>query len=258
MAEDILAHLTFTFNWFPKTHLMTPLNGALWTLAVEMQFYLIFPFLARSFQRRPLFTYGLMAGVAWAFRAYAMRLASPQMLFNQMPAFLDVYANGFVAAVIYKELKSKANESPWVRNLLLFSLLAAVAALYTLVLRQSIPTDYTLIQQGQMRIRFMQSVYSAVVIIAVSLGPGLVRVIFGNKLTYFLSSVSMQFYIYHQVLAVRLKKWGIPASVHLNPNQAGDRVWQRSYTALSLLLAFVLAVALTYLFERPISKRLRK
>ena len=258
MAKDILAHLSFTFNWFPKTHLRTPLNGALWTLAVEMQFYLIFPFLARSFRRRPLFTYGLMAGTAWAFRLYALSLPSPQMFFNQMPAFLDVYANGFVAAVVYKELKAKADESPWIRNLLLFSLLAAVAALYSLVLRQAQPTDHTLIQQGQMRIRFMQSVYSAVVLIAVSLGPGLIRVIFGNKLTYYLSSVSMQFYIYHQVLAVRLKKWGIPASIYPNPNQAGDRVWQRSYTALSLLLALLFAIALTYLFERPISKRLRK
>jgi peptidoglycan/LPS O-acetylase OafA/YrhL len=55
-----------------------------------------------------------------------------------------------------------------------------------------------------------------------------------------------------------LKKWGIPASIYPNPNQAGDRVWQRSYTALSLLLALLFAIALTYLFERPISKRLRK
>ena len=43
MAKDVAAHLTFTFLFWPETYLYTPLNAALWTIAVEMQFYLLFP-----------------------------------------------------------------------------------------------------------------------------------------------------------------------------------------------------------------------
>ena len=40
---DIFTHLTFTHNFFVKTH--GSINGVLWTMGTFMQFYLIAPFL---------------------------------------------------------------------------------------------------------------------------------------------------------------------------------------------------------------------
>ena len=96
-AGDVLAHLTFTHPWFKDTNLYTPLNGVLWTLGVEVQFYLIFPLVARAFWKKPLLTYLGGALIAFGFRAYAMNQADSAMLVNQLPAFMDVYMNGFLA-----------------------------------------------------------------------------------------------------------------------------------------------------------------
>ena len=41
--KDLLAHLTFTHTFSYRNYVWTSLNVALWTLAIEMQFYLIFP-----------------------------------------------------------------------------------------------------------------------------------------------------------------------------------------------------------------------
>ena len=63
LTKDLLAHATFTHNLFPFSYTGSPLNGTLWTLGVEMQFYLLFPFIARCFGKKPLLTYLAMAGI---------------------------------------------------------------------------------------------------------------------------------------------------------------------------------------------------
>ncbi|MBE0601491.1 MAG: hypothetical protein IH607_06850, partial [Firmicutes bacterium] len=40
-GADLLTHLTFSFTFFKSTYLFTPINGVLWTIAIEVQFYLI-------------------------------------------------------------------------------------------------------------------------------------------------------------------------------------------------------------------------
>ena len=106
MAKDVAAHLTFTFLFWPETYLYTPLNAALWTMAVEMQFYLLFPFLARAAQKK---TGAHAAGhgvVGWAWRLCVARFAQDTgMLINQMPAYLDVYALGMLGAMAYLRMR---------------------------------------------------------------------------------------------------------------------------------------------------------
>ena len=123
MLKDLAAHATFTHTLFAFSYTGTPLNGALWTLGVEMQFYVVFPLLARAFVKKPVFVYLLLAGSAFAYRAYAGKLPDTSLYFNQLPAFLDVYANGFVAASVYAALRKRLKEDGWTR--LLFTVCAA-------------------------------------------------------------------------------------------------------------------------------------
>ena len=47
MVRDVVMHLTFTQTFNPATYIATPIGVASWTIAIEMQAYLIFPLLAR-------------------------------------------------------------------------------------------------------------------------------------------------------------------------------------------------------------------
>ena len=58
--KDTLAHLTFTHNLFKDTLLNSNYLGVLWTVGVEVEFYLIFPYLAKKFMKRPIATYLIM------------------------------------------------------------------------------------------------------------------------------------------------------------------------------------------------------
>lgn len=96
--KDLLTHLTFTYTFFADTYLWTNLNGALWTLAVEMQFYLLFPLAARLFARRPWRTWAGMTALALLCRWGVAQMADPTLWINQLPCMLDLYAFGMLAA----------------------------------------------------------------------------------------------------------------------------------------------------------------
>ena len=83
-----------------------------------------------------------------------------------------------------------------------------------------------------------------------------VRHILSNPVTRFVSSVSMQFYIWHQTLAVWLLRARIIPSVSATPNYDGELLWQKRYTFVCFAVALLLAALLTYGFERPASRRL--
>lgn len=95
MVRDVVMHLTFTQTFNPATYIATPIGVASWTIAIEMQAYLIFPLLARWAMKNPLGTLMTMAAVTFAFRGWCVwRLDEYNMVVNQLANFLDIYALG--------------------------------------------------------------------------------------------------------------------------------------------------------------------
>ena len=183
------------------------------------------------------------------------------MLINQLPAFLDVYLNGFAAASAYAALKKALGKTYADRKLrLLFSVLLVVCivSLLQIARQQSWESGYDNIRLGQLSRRFPFTVTLACAMVCAAFSLTGVRFLLGNRLMAFLSAISFQFYIYHQPLAVWLRsaKW-IP-HVSETPWIDGEYSWQVRYTLLCFLLAFTLAVLITYLFEKPIARLLRK
>ena len=114
------------------------------------------------------------------------------------------------------------------------------------------------IRLGQMnRCLAMGLLGGALLVLSANAGWVLRRLL-SNPVTRFVSGVSMQFYIWHQSLAVWILQARLVPSEYETPNYAGDLVWQKQYTFVCFALAFLLAAALTYGFERPVSRALQK
>ena len=249
--RDLLAHLTFTHTFSMDTYYWTSLNAALWTIAVEMQFYLVFPLLARTFGKRPALTFSAMTLAALVSRALAATCAKELSLWvNQLPCMLDLYALGMLAA----HLLEKRAAAPRRWAFLPLALLALFGA-FSVLWHQSAAGDPD-IKIAQLLWRLPLGICGAAFLYFAGRTPESVNRVFGNRVVRFLSAISYNFYIWHQFLAVKLKEFHIPAYDSEFPQMSEGHAWQMKYTLLCFAAAFVLSAALTYLVEKPSARAL--
>ena len=273
LVKDVATHLTFTFTFFSDTYLGTPLGAASWTLAVETQAYVLFPLVARGVMKKPALALGLLFGLCFAFRAWCIwALADYSMVVNQLLNFLDVYAVGMLAAMIYLRLDERRTRGNTFRTekrqsgLKRYAGPAAATVLFILgfiallqMLRfQAGSGDYLTIQRRQMIYRPVYALCFTVLILSAPFALLPLRKLLGNPVTRFLGGISMNYYLIHQVIVVHLKRLHIPPSVSETPNMAGEQPWQTQYTLLSFGISLLLAVLVTYLVEKPAARLITK
>ncbi len=258
MLRDLLSHLTLTHTFFTDTYLFTHLNVPLWTIAIEAQFYLLFPFIARAFRKFPLLTYGIMVALAHYFRfAVVAPMEDTQMYLNQLPAMLDVYANGMLFAYAYVYLTKSLKPNKILSLICTFAFIFILFQIHTLFEGQTCEVGYTRIRLGQMERRFPMSFLTGILMLVSPFAFRPLIKIFSNPVMRFLSTVSFEAYIWHTVIALKLKKWRIPAYQALeNPQMNNEPVWQWKYTILCFVLSIALGALLTYAFEKPLQKRI--
>jgi len=258
MVKDVLSHLTFTFLFSPSTYVSTPLNVALWTIAVEMQFYLIFPLLARTMKKRPGLTAAGMMLAAWIYRGCVAQFAKDtNILINQMPAFLDVYAIGMLGAMGYcrmrRWLRSPRRYEWLLVNVLSIAVFAAgVYALIAILKAQSTASlnGHEALRLSQMEMRLPLSITLGMMMFSAAHWPRVLQKLLDNRLMRFLSTISMNLYIWHQVLAVQMRLAWFP-DVNLLHN---DHNVQSAYTLLCISVAVLAAMAVTFGIEQPFSR----
>ena len=259
LMGDLGLHLVFLHNLFPFSYTMSRLNVVLWTLAVEVQFYLLLPALAPVFRRRPLICWAAMTGLAFSFRhLWTLPLSDTTLLVNRLPNMLDVYAAGMLAAHFYPKLTKMKKRRTLIAALGTLALAVGLWGICRLVDGQAHVSGYEAVRQGQLLRRFPLAACGALCLLGGSLSFRGVRAACSNPAVRWLSSVSFNFYIWHQWLAVQLKKLRIPPYLAAeNPNMAGEQPWQTRYTLLCFAVALLAAAAVTYLIEKPCARRAR-
>lgn len=261
LAKDVGVHLAFIHNLFRFSYTQTRLNAVLWTLAVEVQFYLLLPALAPVFKRHPLLCWGAMTGATLSFRClWTVQMPDTTMFVNRLPNMLDLYANGMAAAHLYAKLAPKKDRRAWIAALgTLLCVLGAWGVLH-IVRQQALSYgDYEALRLGQLTRRLPLGLCGAAFLLGGSLSYAPVRRTLSNRLLRFLGGASFSFYIWHQWLAVRLKQWRIPPyRAAADPNQAWEMPWQLHYTLLCFAAALLLAVLIHRFIEKPAARWMDK
>ena len=251
MRVDLLSHLTFTHNLFAQSYNGTGLNVALWTLAVEVQFYALFPLLGHCFEKKPFVTYALMVLVSFLSKLYVhVYIEDTTLYINRLPAMLDVFANGMLCAMLFFKWKD-TNQFCFIHLLLV---VASCIGMYITVRDLSYLSGGEEARRAQMWGASVFSVFGGVFLLSGSLCYKWIRAFLSSGAIRFFAGISYNFYIWHQPIAVWFKKYHIPDYTEEYPNMSGNVSWQYQYMLLSVLAALIVATIVTYLIEKPCSR----
>jgi len=249
-APDLATHLLFIHTWFPDR--FGTINGVLWTLAVEVEFYCLFPLVWWCFKRRPLVTAGAMIVIALLWRS-ALASCCYSTLFTpyeeNLPGYLDIFAFGMLASYAFAAWPQRWN-TPAVRRIA--PLVAAGGIALFVLLMQSLYA-YRFADQwaGVWQIDRRPLIGAAFFLIALGslLAPRWWQILLDNPPLRYLAAISYNLYLYHQMAARELLAHAIPP---YRGDPYYDPQWQARYSALAAVLSIAIATVTTDLVERPI------
>lgn len=235
--RDVGSHLLFVHTLSYDTY--GAINGVLWTLAVEVQFYAIFPLLWAAFKHYPWLTAGAMTAFSMLYRMHAQQCCVDdwmELLVFNLPAYLDVFAAGMISALLYVRFRNRAasRQAPLATLAALAGCALLAFLLHGLWSARFEPHWMTLWQIDH---RTFVALSFALIGTGSLLGVALWQRAIANPLLLFFAAISYNLYLYHQMLAREL------ARLHLAP---------LPYTILAVGLCIAVGTAVTYLFERPL------
>jgi len=246
LAEHALMIQNFFANDFGQA------NSVFWSLAIEVQFYLVFPLLARAFVRRPSIVAGAMFAIALGDRYGVAHCCLQNEIVNrQLPAFLDVFGAGMLCA--YAVARVRSNERAVARLRPAYTLGALVATLAALALLRSangIQYDVAGRETWILGHRTLVALCLGALVFTSAFAVRMWRVLIANPISIALSLVSYNLYLWHTLVMIWLWKHHAIASATANPHD--DERWKIAFIALGWTLSLTIATALTYFFERPL------
>jgi peptidoglycan/LPS O-acetylase OafA/YrhL len=249
-GPDVLTHLLFIHTWFPDRY--GTINGVLWTLAVEVEFYVIFPLLWWCFRRSPWLTGAIMVAAAWAWRAWMAHCCYTTLFAEyeeNLPGYLDIFAFGMMSAHLFVRFGDRIRTTA----LHYAGPVVAVAGVALLVALLQNLFGFRLADQWagvwQIDKRPLLGAAFSLVALGSLCAPWWWQLLFVNPPLRFLAAISYNLYLYHQMIARVLLQWHVPPYAG-DPHE--DPFWAGRYTTIAFAVTILQATVVTYLFERPL------
>ena len=250
VVPDLLTHLLFIHTWFPASS--GAINGVLWTLAVEVEFYAIFPLLWWCFRRARWLTVAASVALSLAWRLHAAGCCAHSGIVNldqDLPAFLSCFTFGMLTASLFVE--AHARWSAGRRFAVGIASFIAGCTACTILLQSLFAfrhaNQWAAVWAATHR-DLLACSFAAIAFGAL-LAPRPLQRVLANRPLVFFGAISYALYLYHQIVARELLYYRLPP--YLGTPQY-DPLWQSAFTVVAMLLSIALATALTYWFERPL------
>jgi peptidoglycan/LPS O-acetylase OafA/YrhL len=219
MVDNLMLHIGFLHYMTPYSSASLTLNGPLWTLALEMQYYLILPLLALAFVRRPWISACVLFAITAAWRLLAASDMEPliavyrdigrpwgvpdaslrQLATTQLPGYLGHFAFGIICGRAWL-LSRGRDPGPREKWLLAALFAAAVGALYVL-LYIGFPV------QGDKTWFAVPALMAIAMWAAVSRRPPWAKRVLGTVSLAFVGRISYSMYLYHLPVLLLFDKY---------------------------------------------------
>jgi peptidoglycan/LPS O-acetylase OafA/YrhL len=250
-AKDVLVHLLFVHDWFAATN--TSIDGVMWSLGVEIQFYVLFPLLVLAFARRPLTSALALFAIANGWRVWCM-LSSHfyyEQRLAQLPGYIDFFAAGMLAAFAYVAIATRRPQLAqrrWAFTALSLAGFVALVLLANDCYAHRFDHEWPQLWAVEWR--------SAVALACLAAALGSLfavrgfQLVLANPLLLFLAAISYNLYLWHQPVARTLVKLRLPPYAGADPHD--DSHWMLAYWFVAIPVALIVSALITYGIEQPI------
>ena len=248
LLTNFFTHALFVQNFFDDGYGIA--NSVFWSLAIEVQFYLVFPAVAWVFRRLPVPTALALFAIAFFYRhAIADCCLGVQTIYRQLPAYLDLFGSGMLAAygVVWVRVRGLRIPS-WA-----FTIAAAICVVAAFKAMQSADSvQYAVLGQQRWDLagRTLIALAAGGIIFCSCLADRIWRGVLANPITLFLGLVSYNVYLWHTLLMIWMWKHDFPHAATKDPH--ADPAWKIPYIAIGWTATLLVATAITYFVERPL------
>jgi len=259
---DGLRALFFLNSFSGTVGSLVPYSAVWWSLATEVQFYLVLPILGLCLRSRRGQLFGLGLIVSWSI-AYLVLAHNPALLstnarfqlslslFGRAPAFLAGITASWIALRYGEGVRAAMKKAAWLRNGGSDALLLLVLFGLGLVLQQVTYRGFIRTELAAPAAIFEESILWTAVLLWVVLAPLRVHHLITNRIFTTLGLLSYSIYLIHEPIiffgGIRLLNLGYPLET--------DLLLRVGVFALTFLLCVALS-AVTYLaIERPFPVR---